>query len=249
MNDQPKPASRPWRRFLRFSVRGMIVLVIVIAGCLGWIVRSARNHRQAVAAIIKMNGEVGYVDDSRTSLQAMRGERSLRYLIGDWLAINDVFSGVHVRLTLKEGMDQELALAPVGDLTNLQSLSFVGGAIQDSAIEKIGRANNLKWLQIQSAPLTRVGFRHLTQYKNLEHLFLYDIDIPEGAFEHFGALANLKTLEMHQCWRVDKGLAEMQVPPRLATLRIRYAPLSDAGLKHIARLPHLTELFLEDVLD
>ena len=240
MTDQAKPVSRPWRRFLRFSVRGMIVLVIVIAGCLGWIARSARNQRQAIAAIIKMNGEVAYVDNSRTY-------PAPRNLIGHWLGINEVFSGVSVRLTLKEGMDQDLALARVGDLTNLQSLSFVGGPIQDSAIEKIGRANNLKWLRIQSAPLTRVGFRHLAQYKNLEYLFLYDIEIPEGALEHFGALASLKTLEMHQCWRVDKGFAEMQAPPRLATLRIRYAPLSDTGLKHIVRLPNLTELSLEDV--
>jgi hypothetical protein len=28
MNDQSKPVSLPWRRFLRFSVRGMIVVVI-----------------------------------------------------------------------------------------------------------------------------------------------------------------------------------------------------------------------------
>ncbi len=111
MTDQAKPVSRPWRRFLRFSVRGMIVLVIVIAGCLGWIVRSARIQRQAVAAIRKMNGQVGYESNSRTFLEAMRAKRSLSYVIGDWLGINDVFSGVHVQLTLKEGMDQDLALA------------------------------------------------------------------------------------------------------------------------------------------
>ena len=43
MTDQAKPVSRPWRRFLRFSVRGMIVVVLVIGGWLGWIVRSRSN--------------------------------------------------------------------------------------------------------------------------------------------------------------------------------------------------------------
>ena len=56
MTDQAKPVSRPWRRFLRFSVRGMIVLVLVIGGWLGWIVRSARIQREAVAAIEKSAG-------------------------------------------------------------------------------------------------------------------------------------------------------------------------------------------------
>ena len=32
MNDHAKPVSRHWRRFLRFSVRGLIVLVLAVAG-------------------------------------------------------------------------------------------------------------------------------------------------------------------------------------------------------------------------
>jgi hypothetical protein len=35
MSDQTKDVARPWRRFLRFSVRGMIVLVMVVGGWLG----------------------------------------------------------------------------------------------------------------------------------------------------------------------------------------------------------------------
>ena len=48
-----KPDSRSCRRFLRFSVRGLIVLVLVMGGWLGWIVRSARIQREAVAGIRK----------------------------------------------------------------------------------------------------------------------------------------------------------------------------------------------------
>ena len=40
MSSQSKPASRPWRRYLRFSVRGLIVIVILLGGSLGWITRS-----------------------------------------------------------------------------------------------------------------------------------------------------------------------------------------------------------------
>ena len=54
------PVSRPWRRFLRFSVRGLIVLVLVIGAGLGWLVRSARIQREAVAAIKKAGGSVNY---------------------------------------------------------------------------------------------------------------------------------------------------------------------------------------------
>jgi hypothetical protein len=60
MTDQSKLVSRPWRRFLRFSVRGLIVLVLVIGGWLGWIVRSARIQHNAVASIKRAGGTILY---------------------------------------------------------------------------------------------------------------------------------------------------------------------------------------------
>jgi hypothetical protein len=60
MNDQAKPAPRPPRRFLRFSVRGMIVLVLMIGGGLGWLVRRTHSQRDAVAAIRAASGSVQY---------------------------------------------------------------------------------------------------------------------------------------------------------------------------------------------
>ena len=60
MRDQSKPASRRWRRYLRFSVRGLIVVVLVVGGWLGWIVRGARIQREAVAAITRAGGRVAY---------------------------------------------------------------------------------------------------------------------------------------------------------------------------------------------
>ena len=75
MTDQAKPVSRPWRRFLRFSVRGLIVVVLVIGAGLGWIVRQAHIQRDAVAAIRKAGGSVAYSWESgRTGRRFRRGE-------------------------------------------------------------------------------------------------------------------------------------------------------------------------------
>src|SRR5277367_1772029 len=45
------PVSRPWRRYLRISMRGLILLVLVIGACLGWVTRCGRIQREAVDAI------------------------------------------------------------------------------------------------------------------------------------------------------------------------------------------------------
>ena len=39
-----QPVSRLWRRFLHFSVRGLIIAVLVIGGGLGSLVRGAGIH-------------------------------------------------------------------------------------------------------------------------------------------------------------------------------------------------------------
>jgi hypothetical protein len=57
------PVPHPWRRYLRFSARGLIVLVLLIGGGLGWVVRSVRSariQRGAVAAIVRGGGSVKY---------------------------------------------------------------------------------------------------------------------------------------------------------------------------------------------
>lgn len=48
------------RQWLRISVRGLIVLVLIIGAGLGWIVHGVRSQREAVAAIRRDGGAVLY---------------------------------------------------------------------------------------------------------------------------------------------------------------------------------------------
>jgi hypothetical protein len=46
-----EPVLFRWQRFLRLRVRGLIVVMLVMGAGLGWLVRTARVQRDAVAAI------------------------------------------------------------------------------------------------------------------------------------------------------------------------------------------------------
>ncbi len=52
--------NRPWQRYLRISLRGLIALVLVIGAGLAWMVRNARDQRSAVVAIHQVGGTVVY---------------------------------------------------------------------------------------------------------------------------------------------------------------------------------------------
>jgi hypothetical protein len=92
---EPEPVSRPWGRFLRFSVRGLIVLVLVIGGWFGWIVRSARLQREAVAAITKAGGTVTYNWEWRNGKSTPGGKPWAPKRLVDLLGV-DYFG--HVRM-------------------------------------------------------------------------------------------------------------------------------------------------------
>ena len=54
--DSPPPP----RRWLRVSLRGLMILVLLIGGGLGWLVHRAKVQRDAVAAIRRSGGTVSY---------------------------------------------------------------------------------------------------------------------------------------------------------------------------------------------
>jgi hypothetical protein len=112
MDDRAKPVSRPWRTFLRFSVRGMIVLVLVVGVSLGWLVRSARIQREAVAAIKKAGGSVYYHSEWNDDDQS-----------GSW-------APTRTRVT-------DSGLRHLEGLSNLRELEVRGTSVTDYGTEKL----------------------------------------------------------------------------------------------------------------
>ena len=75
------------RRRLRFSLRAMILVILVIGIWLGWQVNRAREQREAVAAVRRYGGEVHYehefFDGKLKSGRTDWAPRWLRQLVGD----------------------------------------------------------------------------------------------------------------------------------------------------------------------
>jgi spermidine synthase len=64
----------PWLRRLRFSLRGLIVLVLVIGGGMGWMVHTARDARvqRATVAAIKQILNVQNTNVTHTGVQELQ---------------------------------------------------------------------------------------------------------------------------------------------------------------------------------
>jgi hypothetical protein len=128
-----RPPLSPWRRYLRFSVRGLIVVVLVFGGWLGWTVRSARIQREAVAAITNARGHVTYDWRWSKGKSIPGGKPWAPSWPVDLMGV-DYFA--HVTLVVVSGAT-DAELVQVGRLTRVQSLSLHGSCITDAGLSHL----------------------------------------------------------------------------------------------------------------
>ena len=173
MADQANSIRGPWRRFLRFSVRGMIVLVLVIGAGLGWIVRSASIQREAVAAIEKAGGGVFY-DWHWNNVKLIPAgptwaPRWAVDLIGE-----DYFRSRHRRLAHRD-VGTDATMAQVGQLTRLERLNVDRCPVSDAGLASLKGLTELSELVLSGTRITDAGMANLTGLTKLVDLDLQQI--------------------------------------------------------------------------
>jgi hypothetical protein len=168
MPDQANSIRRPWRGFLRYSVRGLIVLVLVIGVWLGWLVQMARIQRGAVAAIQKAGGNVAY-DWEWSNGKSISGGKPWgpRWLV-DLIGV-DYFDHVTFVLLTPSGAD-DAAIAEVGRLTRLQALFhhqsswdciFIPSTLSDTGVSHLTGMTNLLELCVGDTQVSDAGVNEL----------------------------------------------------------------------------------------
>ena len=160
MSSPSDRVSRPWQRFLRFSVRGLILIVIVLGAGLGWIVRQAHIQRDAVAAIRKAGGTVSY-DWEWKDGKSIRGGKpwAPRWLVD--LIGTDYFGHVAVVDCRGASTATDATLAHVGPLTRLQWLSVYHASVSDAGLVHLKGLTNLSFLQLAGTQVTDAGMNEL----------------------------------------------------------------------------------------
>jgi hypothetical protein len=243
MSSQPDHVSHPWRRFLRFSVRGLIVLVLVVGARLGWIVHEAHVQRDAVAAIERTGGEVIY--DSGWSdgpLHAPRKPRAPKWLVNT-IGI-DYFSHAFGVVVAPASTDNELA--HVGRLVRLRSLSLVQSNVSDAGLVHLKGLTNLSVLGLRRAEVTDAGLVYLKGLTNLSVLNLGGTRVTDAGLTQLKELTNLSVLDLGGTRVTGAGLTQLKGLPNLSGLGLYGTEVTDAGLEHLKGLTNLSELGLQD---
>jgi len=240
-----EPVSRPRPRLLRFSVRGLIVVVLAIGAVLGWVVRSAQIQRDAVAAIEKAGGHVVYESFwyGRSAPPKQTGVPTFPGWLGKFVSIDYLAHVTAVTLNSSPRVTDD-TLEQIGALSrfiaNLTSLDLGDTQLNETGLAHLKWHKNISWLDLRNTNVTDPGLVNLKGLSHLVYLDLSQTPVTDAGLAHLEGLHNLFNLRLELTQVTDLCVPHLKVLPRLSALSIGSTHFSDDGEKTLKEvLPQL----------
>ena len=223
----------PWRESLRFSVRRLIALVLVIGVGLGMLVRSARIQREAVAAIEAADGVVNY-DWEWSNGRSIPGARpwAPKWLV-DLIGVDYFGSVTRVAFHFPISVESDLVSVAARRSPRLESRVFATPS-NDERISILENLRNLRELDVSYCFVTDGDLANVEALTSLRALRLaYNLHITDAGLLHLKGLSNLTRLDLANTKITDAGLVHLNGLTRLVELNLMSTDVTDAGLAHL----------------
>jgi len=181
MTEPPPSSSRSVRRWLRFGLRTLLLVVLLVSVGLSWFVTKRNRAQKEEAAVKAIDGLGGYVlydfqfDDSGKFDRNRRrpGPKWLHERLGYYFFSHVVRVGTES----SEGVgisDAELKLLSghLASLTRLKTLSLTDSPISDAGLESLRGLTQIEELDLSGTRVTDNGLRCLRDLRRLKTLNL-----------------------------------------------------------------------------
>ena len=239
-------AALVFRRRFQFSIRSLLLLVVVVAIPCSWLateMNKARKQREAVEEVLKVRGEVWYdyqLDPSGCWIPGATppGPPWLHALLGDDPLV-DVTQVALFESEINDAWPEHLK-----PLTKLVSLRLYRVPITDAGLAHLKWLPNLRCLDIGVTKVTDAGLKHLEALPNLESLKLEETNVTDAGLKHLKGLLKLKSLCLSRTRVTGVGLEDLAVLPDLRELDLGGAPVTNAGLARLKELRRLDNLHI-----
>jgi hypothetical protein len=158
----------------RFSLRGLLIAVTILAIALGLRLRRIQQQEQAIAEIISLGGQVffeyNYANGGFNPDADSPTSRWLYPIYGPGKLRTVHFSGTTTDDDLKD-LPQYLAQLP-----NFTLLSFDHSNISDATLARLKGSRNFSHLNLDGTKVTDQGLAHVLDFRQLESMSIVFTD-------------------------------------------------------------------------
>jgi hypothetical protein len=240
-------ARRPFRRWLRFSLRTLLILITLLGIWIGVKVNQARRQKEAVEKLLTLGAEIAYDHQWMGTWYDSTMELNVP-MWAQQLCGKDFFQNVaFVYFQPKRGPGPAITdddLVHLAAFPKLKSL-IVDRLVTDVGLAHIPRPDRLVHFNASSTSLSDEFLKRLSGSRRLEQLWLDGTLVTDRGLSRLGPLPLLRTLALDATKITDDGLAILEPMPSLESLSIGSTSITDAGLAHVTRYRSLTHLGLE----
>jgi len=215
--------AKPKRRSFRFSLRTLLIFMLVVGGAAGWKIERVRKQREVVAWVHEMGGRVTYEPRGSFLEHLVAGPEWLRERLG-----RDFFDDVQ-KVLLEPKFSLVSDVSPLANLTKLETLDLYNTQLSD--LSQLVKLTNLKKLTLYNTQFSDLS--PLAKLTNLESLGLNNAQVSDVS-----PLANLTKLEGLDL----SGTGVSDVSPLAKLTELDWLMLSNTQVSDVSPLANLTKL-------
>jgi hypothetical protein len=237
----------PRGRWLRFSLRTLLVLVTVFGVWLGVKVDQARRQKRAVETLVALGAEIAYEHQRADGWYDSSIELDMP-IWGQELCGKDFFQTVYGVYFGSLGWDEsgerrrrpikDDDLACLADLPHVEEVWFYDTPIGDAGLAYLPHPERLRIACFESTTLTDGFLRRLKGSTRLETLLIDSPNIKDDGLSQLSGITSLKSLCLEGTNTVDRGLAAFAQCTEISYLNVS-AQTTDAGIQQFQCLDNL----------
>jgi hypothetical protein len=184
-------------------LRGILIVVVVIAILAGWKVNDVRHQRSVVAEVSRFDARIVY-DYQVQGAPGPPGPGWLVRLVG-----HDFFADV-VGIEIDAGRIDLQAVAAIATLPRLRFLNLRAEGLSDQGITLFTGITQLDRLTFQSAAVTDAGLAQLAELKGLSYLSIVAPRVTDAGLILLGEMPNLTFVQLISTDATAEGVERLR---------------------------------------
>ncbi|PQO46275.1 hypothetical protein C5Y93_09825 [Blastopirellula marina] len=248
---------------MRFSIRGIMLLMLVICALLAFLVKDLMEAREEQAIVDRLNevwATLTYVHETGENPEQLPGNALFRTLFGDLYqarlyeaqVVGPIGEETMVLLPnlrhleiLQIGPEKlsDRSVDALARIPRLRRLSFAETEMTPKQLRRIGKSGSIRALTLDSKSSTDAHLAELQHFEKLTDVCLWQTEATDTGIESLFAIPDLKSLVIITAPNVtDQSISQLGERTNLDELVLTGIQFTDRSFTSIAHLNSLREL-------